>query len=504
MAWLLAGRAARDAGLQPDRLWASASRYRRHPSGQVRATAWLAEALASDQRNDVRGVWHACRRGLDALDDHRATLGSTELRALASVRGDELARLAQTHALHAPARKQLWWSERWRGALAQPQTRPPRDRELAGLLVALRANERRLSEARVSDDATRGLERERARLEKAIQHRRRLVGGTDGTAPNRAGLDVDQLVDQVGGATFVELFQVDGVLRSVVVTGGRARAYAVGSAADASAAVDAARFVLRQAARGRPVRLTDIGARLQDALLGRSVAAIGAGPVVVSPTAALHATPWGLLPMLADRPVTVVPTASAWLHARDSRVRRHGRVLVAGPNLASGGAEVPLVAAEHPDAIVLSDGSATVDGCLKAMDGAALVHVAAHGRFRADNPLFSALELDDGPLTVHDFERLRRAPRRFVLSACDSGVLVPVGANELLGLATALMSMGTAGILSSVAPVNDEATADLMVDVHRGLDEVDDLGAVMLRVRDRARGDLVREATAAAFVPLGV
>jgi CHAT domain-containing protein len=138
------------------------------------------------------------------------------------------------------------------------------------------------------------------------------------------------------------------------------------------------------------------------------------------------------------------------------------------------------------------------------MDGAALVHVAAHGRFRADNPMFSALELHDGPLTVHDFERLRRAPYRFVLSACDSGVLVPVGANELLGLATALMSMGTAGILSSVAPVNDEATAELMVEVHRGLDEVDDLGAVMQRVRELARGDVVREATAAAFVPLGV
>ena len=71
--------------------------------------------------------------------------------------------------------------------------------------------------------------------------------------------------------------------------------------------------------------------------------------------------------------------------------------------------------------MVLSDGSATVEGCLRAMDGAALVHVAAHGRFRADNPMFSALELDDGPLTVHDFERLRRAPHRFVLSACDSG-----------------------------------------------------------------------------------
>ena len=37
-------------------------------------------------------------------------------------------------------------------------------------------------------------------------------------------------------------------------------------------------------------------------------------------------------------------------------------------------------------------------------------HVAAHGTFRADSPMFSSLRLDDGPMTVHDVERLRRAP----------------------------------------------------------------------------------------------
>ncbi|HET6938576.1 MAG TPA: CHAT domain-containing protein, partial [Nocardioides sp.] len=505
VAWLLAGRAAIDVGRDPSTLWAAASRYRRHPSGLVRATAWLAEALAHHQHTEVRGVWHACRRGLEALDDHRATLGSTELRALASVRGDELARLALSHAIAGGSRDQLWWSERWRAtSLAAPATRPPRDRELAGLFAALRANDRRLSQARNEEEPTAVLERERARLEKAIQHRRRLVRASGNGADVRSGLEVSRLVDEVGDATFVELFEVDGILRSVVVTGGQVRAYVVGSASDAAAAVEAARFVLRQAARGRPVRLADVGARLQASLLGPAAGRLALGRVVISPTASLHAVPWGLLPALADVPLTVVPTASSWLRARSSRARGSDRVLVVGPGLASGGAEVPLVAAQHPEAVVLSNGSATVEGSLRAMDGAALVHVAAHGRFRADNPMFSALDLDDGPLTVHDFERLRRAPRRFVLSACDSGVLVPVGANELLGLATALMSMGTAGILSSVAPVNDEATVELMVDVHRGLDEVDDLGVVMHRVRERARGDQVREATAAAFVPLGV
>jgi len=505
VAWLLAARAAADVGRDDTvGLLAAAARYRRHPSGLVRATAWLAEALDRDRRGEVRALLHSCRRGLDALDDHRATLGSTELRALASTRGDELARLALARVAHARPRALLWWSERWRAtALTQPALRPPDDEELAGLLAALRVNDRRLAEARDGNEPTALLERERTRLEKAIQHRRRLVGAPAEAAAARAGLDVGRVVDEVGDGSFVELVEIGGQLHSVVVGGGRVRAYVVGSATDAGAAVDAARFVLRQAARGRPVALADVGLRLQRALLGPSVAALRRGAVTVSPTAALHAAPWGLLPALTGVPVNVVPTASTWLRAR-AQPAAPGRVLVTGPGLATGGAEVPRVAAEHPDAVVLANGSATVERCLHAMDGAGLVHVAAHGRFRADNPMFSALEMADGPLTVHDLEQLGRAPHRIVLSACDSGVMVPVGAGELLGLASALMSMGTAGILASVAPVNDEATVELMVQVHRGLDELDDLGTVMQRVRELARGDVVTEATAAAFVALGV
>jgi hypothetical protein len=118
--------------------------------------------------------------------------------------------------------------------------------------------------------------------------------------------------------------------------------------------------------------------------------------------------------------------------------------------------------------------------------------------------MFSSLDLDDGPLTVHDLERLDRAPHRMVLSACESGVVAPIGAGEMLGLVTAMISMGSAGVVSSVAKVNDRATADLMLDVHAAMDDGDDLGHVLLRARVAARGDPVREATAAAFLAMGV
>ena len=85
----------------------------------VRASGWLAAALERELADDRGGVLRACGRGLDALDEHRRLLGSTELRALATGHGTELAALALRHAADRP-RDLLRWSERWRStALAQ-------------------------------------------------------------------------------------------------------------------------------------------------------------------------------------------------------------------------------------------------------------------------------------------------------------------------------------------------------------------------------------------------
>ena len=85
--------------------------------------------------------------------------------------------------------------------------------------------------------------------------------------------------------------------------------------------------------------------------------------------------------------------------------------MVAGPGLAHAAEEVAEVAAHPPRRRHAGrpDG-ASVERVKAAIDGADLAHVAAHGTFRSDNPLFSSLHLADGPLTVYDLEALRRAP----------------------------------------------------------------------------------------------
>jgi CHAT domain-containing protein len=158
----------------------------------------------------------------------------------------------------------------------------------------------------------------------------------------------------------------------------------------------------------------------------------------------------------------------------------------------------------YPDALLLGQGSATADKVLTALDGAWLAHIAAHGTFRADNPLFSSIQLDDGPLTVHDFERLKRAPHWMILSSCDSGAAAPVGADELLGLVSSLVPLGAVGIVASVVPVNDPAAVPLMLALHDALGEGATLPEALLAARRTAdRGDPLQQATAHSFIALG-
>jgi CHAT domain-containing protein len=202
--------------------------------------------------------------------------------------------------------------------------------------------------------------------------------------------------------------------------------------------------------------------------------------------------------------LSVSPSASSWLRAHEtappSPVRQ---VLVRGPGLASCGAEVPHLAGLHGTPTVLEGIGARVPDVLRALDGAALAHVAAHGTFRADNPLFSSLRMSDGPLIVHDFERLERSPYRLVLSSCDTARLAPVAADELLGLVTALLPLGTAGVVAASAPVNDDAVVPLMVSLHKGLSAGLCLAEALRDARAALPGDAVHQATGWAFTAFG-
>jgi tetratricopeptide (TPR) repeat protein len=513
-AHLLAGRIALDLGRRDDaeRHLAALARTRRRGPALSRVSGWLGEALRAEAAGRPSRMLTACRRGLDVLDEHRLALGASELRAQATVHGAELAALALRHAVqaHRP-RLLLTWSERWRAtAYAVPPVRPSADAELNAHLAALRTVTRGLEQARSQGRPSASLRKEQQRLETEV---RASALRAQGNEPwTRAPFSPADLLDELGPAQLIEIGDVDGDLYVLICGSGRIRQFAAGQTGDAMKAADFARFALRRLGSSLPgddpasalAVLGKAGPALQQALLGQAVRHLGDGPVIIVPPAKLHPIPWALLPALTDRVISVAPSASAWMRAHQAPEPEHRQVVLArGPGLATGGAEVPLVAPLYDDVTVLEDAAATADKVLSALDGAWLAHIAAHGIFRADSPLFSSLRMHDGPLTVYDFERLHRAPYRLVLSSCESGMLAPAGANELLGLVSSLLPLGTAGIIASIVPLNDEAVVPLMVDLHRHLQAGRNLAESIYHVRRGSTDDPVYRATAMSLVSLG-
>ncbi|MDU0302904.1 CHAT domain-containing protein, partial [Streptomyces sp. PAL114] len=289
---------------------------------------------------------------------------------------------------------------------------------------------------------------------------------------------------------------------------GRVRRFEAGLLAAAETEAEHVQAGLRRMAHpGAEARLPVVeaaGRRLEELLLGPAVAHLGDGPLVIVPPGRLHRVPWALLPSLRERVVSVSPSASSWLRARETVPPRGGRqVLVRGPGLATGGAEVTRLAARYGGATVLEHRDASVPRVLAELDGAGLAHIAAHGTFRTDGPMFSSLRMADGPLIVHDFERLGRSPYRIILSCCDTARFATVGADELLGLVTALLPLGTAGVVACSAPVNDAAVVPLMLALHEGLEAGLPLAEALRDARAALPQDALHRATGWAFTAFG-
>jgi tetratricopeptide (TPR) repeat protein len=509
LARLLAARVAKRLG---DPTWhdqlAAVSKYRLNGAPLVKATGWLARALMYDD-TDRRRALNACLKGLDAVDEYCAQFGSLEFRALGTTHGTELTRMAMRHAVQGGhPRTILRTSERSRGsALALSPVRPGKDSTAVRELAAVRDIERRLQEAEAHGVPTDELRRQRATLENRVRHKTLIRAAAHATpARARTDFDLDELLTVGQDVTFIEIVDVDDELSAVGVTDGVVRRCHIGSRRRAMQALGTAHFFLHGISHGVPLQLSEgLGADLERALLGPAVAWLGDREVVVCPPTSFHTTPWGLLPSLRDRPVSVTPSGALWLRARATRRSATDQVvLVCGPRLVGGATEIREISKRYPHAVLLEGADATVRNVLHWIDGARLVHLAAHGSFRPDNPLFSNLTLHDGPLTVHDLDSLHEPPHRIILSACDSGVGSPTGAQEILGLNSALISRGTVGIASSVCKVNDQAATQYMLSLHSALAAGLDLPRALAAARTESERSDLAQATAAAFTAFGL
>src|SRR5215469_11596713 len=96
-----------------------------------------------------------------------------------------------------------------------------------------------------------------------------------------------------------------------------------------------------------------------------------------------------------------------------------------------------------------------------------LLHIATHGMYRQDNPMFSGIRLGDGYLNLYDLYQMKLNARLVTLSGCATGMNFVAAGDELLGLQRGLFCAGATTLLLSLWDVHDESTAQLMGHFYR-------------------------------------
>ena len=124
-----------------------------------------------------------------------------------------------------------------------------------------------------------------------------------------------------------------------------------------------------------------------------------------------------------------------------------------------------------------------------------LIHVAAHGRYDHENPMFSSIQLADGHLLACDIARSSFRTRIATLASCDSASMGQPTGWEPQGLARAFLARQSEVVIGSLWPLNDQAAEYGFGTFYRKLQE----GLSVSSSLNEARNDLKEKFTHPAF-----
>jgi hypothetical protein len=327
------------------------------------------------------------------------------------------------------------------------------------------------------------------------------------------------------GTLVLEYFQAGDDLVLFVFDSRRLTAYRLGSVKRIVELVDRFRFQVSKfglgdeyvRAHGASMLSTvnRILAELYAALIGPGAdELVDARRIVVVPHGVLHYLPFHALidpsgaPLVERVDVAYAPSAAvlASCYERPSVPEGLGtRLLVGVPDEA-----IPRVAGEisaleslFGPSLVLSGEAATEQAFRRHAPEADVIHLASHAVFRHDNPLFSAIRLADGWLSLYDLYSLRLRASLVTLSACETGLNDVLAGDELVGLARGFFQAGTASVVVSLWAVNDASTAQLMEYFYRYLESGLGPAGAMRRAQADLRRDFPHPYYWAPFLVIG-
>jgi hypothetical protein len=427
-------------------------------------------ALAERSGRPADALGHL-RRGLGDLHEWQSSFGSLDLQTMVTGHGRRLAVRGLRVASRSGSPQVLFeWSEQARMLASRVQpVRVPHDEQVAADLAELRTLAAKEEASR--EDAVRQAELRQRVRERAWRAR--------GSGAYDDPMTLASFQERLLGRALVAHVVTAERVVALVVTEGSATTHDLGPREALDSLLGgllpgldmAAAHLPDSFARSVRAEVTTRVARLDDLLLAPLADEIGERPLVLTPSGALAAVPWTLLPTNRGRPVIVAESATSWAARSETPLRSGTAGFVAGPRVPQAEAETTAAAKVWPGSQVLHGAEASAEAVTRLAGEVDVLHVSAHGRHSSENPLFSGFELADGPWFGYDIDQLERVPDVVLLSACEVGRSTLRGGEELIGMTAAWLHAGSRCVVASAAAINDEVAHDVLVRVHEGLAE---------------------------------
>ena len=465
----------------------------------------LAELLVAviDQNTDTG--WQSFDGALVALTDQRDLLGSVEMRAVISHRALPLTELGLALAFHADDVADAALAVLEKTRTVRSSGGAPGERTSSPVQLGRLRDARVLfEEAKLNGGDVGSAARAVRRIEKEVLDSRRSLSAEAG----QTSLQSRQLDLGLPKDTAYLTYAVHGdELLGLVRTSDSSTLTSLGAISSLAADIRQHRSALRRIADERRdglelevERLGQCSDRLDRALV-QPLGIEDVERVVLTPPTQLRHVAWSGLPSLKNRPLTLTTTLSVWNSDRlPVAVQNFG--FLGGPDLSASHHELEQIAElwQRPDAV---QRDATCPDVLDSLGSADLVHVAAHGSFRADNAFFSALQFSDDQLSILEMAQVGSLPDVIILTSCDAAASASVGGDVdvVVGTATELRNLGSRIVIAPSMVVNDRAASQFGVALHRALVAGESVDDAMLSARSQLleSGDARQAGAAVVF-----
>jgi CHAT domain-containing protein len=192
--------------------------------------------------------------------------------------------------------------------------------------------------------------------------------------------------------------------------------------------------------------------------------------LVIVPHGMLHYVPFHALfdgeqYLIDSFTISYAPSSSVYAHCQRKPPLATGPSLVMGvpderaPLILE---EVQAVSRALPRAGLIVGAAANHAALREKGEHSKYIHIATHGSFRQDNPMFSGIRLGDAYLNLYDLYQLKLEADLVTLSGCSTGMNAVSPGDELLGLIRGLLYAGAHSLLLTLWDVHDQSTAAFM------------------------------------------